>query len=160
MLQFQSILIPVPEAEVLVEPFRRSGDWSRGYGIPAHMTIAGPWPLSLQLPLQTLTNLRAAIDGEPYSLTSAGRLGDAICLFPENDGALLRWREMFIAAVGDADEVNDEWRVHLTVCRALRQETIAAVEQAMAGALPLNCEVRGLLLAQMHGDSRVTVRPL
>jgi hypothetical protein len=160
MPRFQSILIPVPQAEALVEPFRRTGDWSRAYGVPAHMTIAGPWPLSLELPFRALRNVRAAIAGEQFTLTSAGTLGDAICLFPENDRALMRWRKRILDAVGDVDQVNEEWRMHLTVCRTSRQGTIGAIEQAVAKALPVNCEVRGLLLAQMHGDSRVTVKPL
>jgi hypothetical protein len=124
------------------------------------MTIAGPWPLSLPLPLKALENLRVAIAGEQYTLGSAGTLGDAICLFPEDDGALLRWRTKILETVGTADEVDEKWRNHLTVCRAGRDGSGGAAEEAMANALPLRCEVRGLLLAQMHCDSRVTVQPL
>jgi hypothetical protein len=160
MPQFQSILIPVPDAEELVGQFRRSGDWSSAYGVPAHMTIAGPWPLSLPLPFEALEKLRVAIGGERYTLGSAGTLGDAICLFPDDDGALLRWRAKILETVGAADEVDEKWRIHLTVCRVGRDGTASAVEEAMGNALPLCCEVRGLLLAQLHGDSRVTIQPL
>jgi hypothetical protein len=160
MPRFQSILIPVREAEALVEPFRRDGDWSSAHGVPAHMTIAGPWPLSLRLPLQALRGLGVAIVGERYTLESVGTLGGAICLFCEDDRALLRWRASILKAVGVPDGVDGQWRIHLTVCRGPRDEPAGAVEEATGKALPLRCEVRGLLLAQMHSDSRVTVQPL
>lgn len=160
MPRFQSILIPVAGAEALVEPFRRAGDWSSAHGVPAHMTIAGPWPLSLRLPLQALRGLGVAIVGERYTLESVGALGGAICLFCEDDRALLRWRASILKAVGVPDGVDEQWRIHLTVCRGSRDWTAGRVEEAMGNALPLRCEVRGLLLAQMHSDSRVTVEPL
>lgn len=160
MPRFQSILIPVREAEGLVGPFRRDGDWSSAYGVPAHMTIAGPWPLSLRLPLQALRGLSVAIVGERYILESVGTLGGAICLFCKDDRALLRWRASILKAVGVPDGVDEQWRIHLTVCRGAPRMDPGAVEEAMGKALPLRCEVRGLLLAQMHSDSRVTVQPL
>ena len=160
MPQFQSILMPVAEADALVEPFRRAGDWSSAHGIPAHMTIAGPWPLSVRLPLETLGGLATAIDGTRYTLSTVGILGDAISLFPEDDAALLRWRASILEAVGIADAVDEKWRIHLTVCRGPNGGTAGAVEEAMGKALPLDCEARGLLLAQMRSDSEVTVQQL
>lgn len=144
----------------MVEPFRRAGDWSSAHGIPAHMTIAGPWPLSVRLPLEALGGLATAIDGTRYTLSTVGILGDAISLFPEDDAALLRWRASILEAVGTADAVDEKWRIHLTVCRGPNGGTAGAVEEAMGKALPLDCEVRGLLLAQMRSDSEVTVRQL
>jgi hypothetical protein len=152
--------MPVTEAEALVEPFRQVGDWSSAHGIPAHMTIAGPWPLSVRLPLAALGGLAAAIHGTRYTLSSVGILGNAVSLFPEDDGALLRWRASILEAVGIADAIDEKWRLHLTVCRESNGGTAGAVEEAMGKALPLDCEVRGLLLAQMLSDSEVTVRPL
>jgi hypothetical protein len=160
MPQFQSILMPVAEAETLVEPFRRAGDWSSAHGIPAHMTIAGPWPLSACLPLEALGELATTIYGGRYTLSNVGILGDAICLFPEDDGTLLRWRASILETVGIADAIDEKWRIHLTVCRGPNGATAGEIEEAMGQALPLTCEVRGLLLAQMLGDSEVTVRPL
>lgn len=157
---FQSILMPVAEAETLVKPFRQVGDWSSAHGIPAHMTIAGPWPLSVPLPLPALSQLSIAIRGTRYTLASVGTLGDAICLFPEDDSALMHWRASVLDAVSIVDELDESWRIHLTVCRGSNGRSADTIETAMGKALPLNCEARGLLLAQMRGDSEVTVRPL
>jgi hypothetical protein len=156
----QSILIPVPEAEPLVGCFRRTGDWSSGHGIPAHLTIAGPWPLTTRLPIRPLRKLCSAIRGEHYKLGAIGTLGDAVCLFPDDDRALLRWRESILAAVGASDETSESWRIHLTVSRGLAPPAARAVEASIVPALPLHCEIDGLLIAQRHPDSRVTLRAL
>jgi 2'-5' RNA ligase superfamily len=124
------------------------------------MTIAGPWPLSVRLPLQPLRELATSIHGTRFTLSTVGLLGDATCLFPENDDALLRARASILEAVGVADEVDEEWHIHLTVCRGANERTLARVEEEISKALPLHCKARGLLLAQMLSDSEVTVRPL
>jgi hypothetical protein len=157
---FRSVLLPVVETEPLVEPFRRAGDWSSAHGIPAHMTIAGPWPLSVSLPIEALTRLASAIRGARYTLSTLSILGDAICLFPADDAMALRWRAKILDAVGAADEVDEQWRIHLTVCRGADRATVGEVEQTIGPALPLSCEVRGLLVARMLGDCQVSVRAL
>jgi 2'-5' RNA ligase superfamily len=159
MPRFQSILIPVPEAEMAVEPFRREGDWSSAHGVPTHMTIAGPWPLSVSLPLDALVVLAAEARGLRFVLGEVGYLGDAISLFPEDDDKLLRLRAAFLDAVGTPDAIDENWRLHLTVCRGATPELRAEVEASIGDTLPIACEVNGLLLAQMD-DSRVTIRRL
>ena len=160
MPEFQSILMPVPEAEAIVGPFREDGDWSSAHGVSPHITLAGPWPLSLRLPTLALEDAAAAIRGTQFALAEVGALGDAICLFPEDDGKLLRWRASILSAVGAADAVDEKWRPHLTVCRGVNAETIQAVERAISPGLPLDCEVPGLLLAQLVGNGDVKMREL
>lgn len=158
MRRFQSILLPVAEAEAVVEPFRRDGDWSWSHGVPPHITIAGPWPLSVELPTGALEGLAAAMEGTSFELSSVGMLGDAVCIFPEDDGELLRWRASMLEAVGTLDAVDGRWRPHLTVCREVDRGAVAAVEAAVAETLPIACEARGLLLARMLGESEVAMR--
>lgn len=158
--RFQSILMPVADAEALVEPFRQAGDWSRAHGIPAHITVAGPWSPSVALPAGALRELAAAMQGRRFTLGVIGRLGEAICLFPQDDRELLRLRAGILETVGVADAIDDGWRLHLTVCRGPGAEGAGAVKETLSKALPIRCEVRGLLLAQLLGDCEVTVRPL
>lgn len=160
MPAIQSILIPVPEAEPLVGSFRHSGDWSSGYGIPAHLTLAGPWPLSTRLPLEALRKLRAAMQGECYELGALGMLGDALCIFPGDDRALLDRRLSILAAVGAADDIDASWRMHVTVSRGLAPAAMRAIEASIAPALPLRCAIDGLLIARRHPDSRITLHAL
>jgi hypothetical protein len=156
----QSVLMPVPEAEPIVGPFRHAGDWSSGHGIPAHLTIAGPWPLSTRIPLHPLRKLRSAMQGERYELGTVGTLGDALCLFPDDDRALLYWRERILSAVGASDDTDQSWRMHLTVSRGLAPSAVRAVEASIRPALPLHCEIDRLLIAQRLPSSRVTLRSL
>ena len=160
MRRIQSILVPVTEVEDLVEPFRADGDWSSAHGVPPHVTIAGPWPLSVGLPIRALEGLAAAIRGTRFVLAGIGTLGDAVCLLPEDDGELLRWRASILSAIGTPDAVDGSWRFHLTVCRGASKGTLAAVEAVAAETLPIACEARGLLLAQKLGDSEVAMRQL
>jgi hypothetical protein len=89
---FQSILLPVREADAIIDGFRVEGDWSRQLGISAHLTLAGPWPLSHELPREGLAGLAAEARGTRYRLDRVNTLGDAICLLPQDDRPLLSWR--------------------------------------------------------------------
>lgn len=159
MHRFQSILMPVAAAEAAVAPFRRDGDWSSLHGVPAHITVAGPWPLSTRLPTRDLGRLAATARGIRFALATVGTLGDAISLFPEDEAQLPRLRALVLDAVGTPDAVDESWRLHLTVCRGATRERVTAVEAMLGVQLPIDCEADGLLLARME-DSRVTVRPL
>jgi hypothetical protein len=158
MRAFQSVLLPVSEAESLVDPFRREGDWSHVHGIPAHMTLAGPWPLSVEIAASDLARIAEAIEGEHYALSTVGMLGDSVCLFADDDAPLMRWRSRLLEIAGTPDRVDVDWRIHLTVCRGLRVEQIAEVVRTLEPMLPFSCHVEGLLLAQMLSESEVTVR--
>jgi hypothetical protein len=156
----QSILIPVPQAESLVASFRRTGDWSSDEGIPAHLTIAGPWPLATRLPVRALQEFCSAMQGERYVLDAFGTLGDALCLFPDDDRVLLRWREGILATVDACEDTDERWRMHMTVSRGLTPAAMRAIEAAITPALPLHCEIDDLLIARRRPDSGTTLRSL
>lgn len=160
MSGFQSILIPAREAEPIVAPLRRGGDWSSGHGVPAHLTIAGPWSLAVELPRRALAETRAAMRGERFVLGAAGMLGDAICLFPEDDAPLLRWRARILELVGHPDRLDEDWRIHLTVGRGLPRRAAREAQASLEEALPVACAVDGLLLAQMREGSAATLLAL
>jgi hypothetical protein len=158
---FRSILLPVPEAEALVDPLRRAGDPWRERGVPAHMTIAGPWPLEVELPRRELAEPARELRGTRFELATAGMLGDALCLFPADDAALLAWRELALRAVGVPDRLDDSWRLHLTVRRyesvpGEADESMRALERF----LPIACVVGELAIAEMDESGRITMRPL
>lgn len=155
---FRSILLPAPELERLVDPFRREGDWAWRHGVPAHLTLAGPFPLGTALPRGPLGDLAAEIRGTPYELTSVGMLGAALCLFPADDAPLLAWRDRALALIGGRDRVDASWRPHLTVCR-LDPATgdAGAISQVLEQSLPIACVVGGLLVAEMDTAGRVAI---
>ncbi|MBW8060261.1 MAG: 2'-5' RNA ligase family protein [Solirubrobacterales bacterium] len=157
---FQSILLPVPEVDALVDDFRVEGDWSRGLGVPAHLTLAGPWPLSQELPRKSLSALAVAARGTRYRLDFIDMLGDAICLFPCDDRPLQKWRTRVLSAVGKPDEVSPGWHLHLTICRDKSGDQLNAVREAVDHALPLHCEVRELCIAQLVEPGRAVMESL
>jgi hypothetical protein len=158
---FRSILLPVPEVEALVDPYRREGDWSHRHGVPAHQTLAGPFPPGTPLPHAALGELSAAMRGTRYDLDSVGMLGDALSLFPADDAALLRWRKRALDLIGEPDRVDDGWRMHLTVCRLGSSTTESdKIAHALAPSLPVTCEVANLLVAEHDRAGQVSVRPL
>jgi len=158
---FRSILLPVPEAEALVDPLRRAGDPWRERGVPAHMTIAGPWPLEVELPRDELAGLARELRGTRFELATAGMLGDALCLFPAEDAALLAWRERVLRAVGVPDRLDDGWRLHLTVRRyEAAPAEVGEGASALERSLPIACTVGDLLIAEMDASGRVGLRPL
>jgi hypothetical protein len=157
---FQSILLPVREADAIVDEFRVEGDWSRRLGIPAHLTLAGPWPLSQQLPRQSLAGLAAQARGSKYRLDLVDLLGGAICLLPRDDRPLLSLRARLLSTVGKPDAVSPAWRLHLTISRTEPVDRLAAVRRAIDHALPLDCEVRDLYIARMIEPGRVVTERL
>jgi hypothetical protein len=156
----QSIWAPVPEADALVDRFRVAGDWSRQLGIPAHVTLAGPWPLSLTLPREVLGEVAADARGTRYRLGTVDTLGDAVCLLPADDRPLLRLRERIVAAAGRPDAIDPAWRPHLTICRTRSSATPAAVRDAVGGALPLDCKVGDLCISRLDERGIVAVETL
>ena len=158
---FRSILLPAPEVGRLVDPFRRQGDWAWSHGVPAHLTLAGPFPLGTALPRGALGELAAEIRGTSYELASVGMLGAALCLFPADDAPLLAWRDRVLALIGEPDRVDASWRPHLTVCR-LDPATgdTGAISQALERSLPIACVAGGLLVAEMDVAGQARVIPL
>jgi hypothetical protein len=87
-------------------------------------------------------------------------LGDAVCLFPHDDRPLLKWRTQMLSAVGKPDAVSAAWRLHLTICRDETGDRLTAVRKAVDHALPLNCEVRDLCIAQVVEPGRAVMESL
>jgi hypothetical protein len=149
-----SLLLPVPEADALVDPFRRRGDWSRALGVPAHLTLAGPWPADVPCPTKALADLSAEMRGARCLLDSCGLLGQALCLFLADEKPLLGWRGAALSAVGARDMTPSDWRPHLTVCRSVVDDGEEA-SSAIAPALPIEFLIGGLWAARRTGPGQV-----
>ena len=154
-----SLLAVATGLEHVLGPYAAE-NWSHRAGIPAHVTVAGPWP-SAAVPAPRAVFARLAASAAPRTLVfrRLGLLGDAVCLFPDPAPWLDRCRAQAIAAVGTPDGTDARWRPHLTLAR-LAEATEAAVA-ALAGRLPvaLPCRVDDAALAVVTiagGRARVT----
>lgn len=157
MESFQSILTPVRAAYTAIERLHRCGDCWAARGVPPHITIAGPWPLSIALPMAELSKLAQDALGTRYQLSECGMLGDAVCLFPLDDSPLLTLRNRVLETVGTADSVDAHWRFHLTISRSHR---LADVSRSLAPVLPLACELSRLHVVRVEGHGPVTLIPI
>lgn len=153
----QSVILPVPEVEPLVDGFRRAGDWSRRLGVPAHVTLVGPWPLELELPVAALAAIAVAMRGTAFRLSRVDSLGDAVCLLPDDDAPLLKLRAAVLESVEVSDGWDERWRPHLTVFRHARPQDRREIEEAIGPRLPVDCEAGSLQVARLVAPDRVDV---
>ena len=129
--------------------------------MPAHLTIAGPWPPAVVLPLGELAEEARGLHGTRFELGKVGSLGGALCLFPTDDAALLAGREGILRAVGVPDLLDDDWRLHLTLRRDGAVPIGAEKDlQSLERALPVACVVRELTIAELDGYGRLNLQPL
>jgi 2'-5' RNA ligase len=76
-----SVLIPVPDAEPLVERWRMAHDPSAPAGVPAHITLLVPWIPPERLgddDLAALEQLFADVAPFDFALTKVGWFGDKV----------------------------------------------------------------------------------
>jgi 2'-5' RNA ligase len=156
----QSIIALIPQVDATVGRFRAADDWSAHYRVPPHITLAGPWPLSVDLQAAGLAPLVATACGTACRLDEIGMLGDALCLFPADDEALRALRRRLLEAIGRRDGVTTEWRPHLTVARHLPAEHACALQRELAPLLPIICELREVCLARLLDNDSVELTTL
>ena len=124
------------------------------------MTIAGPWPMAIELPFGELAVASQRLIGHRYTLSTLDVLGDTVCLLPDDDGALMSLRLRLLDLAAYPDDLDAKWQLHLTVCRGANTQRVSEVRRALAAALPLTCTVRNFLLAEMLSPSDVRLGKL
>ncbi len=138
----------------MVDRFRLDGDWSRRLGIPAHITLVGPLPLSHPLPRGRLAELAAAADGVRFQLDSVDILGEAVCLLTDDARSLERLAHTIGVEPARAS------RLHLTIRRDRFPGALAEVREALEPTLPISCRVRELCLSRLLTADQVSVETL
>jgi 2'-5' RNA ligase superfamily len=155
----RSIIVPVGEAEPLVDEFRRRGDWSRRLGVPAHVTLVGSLPPAAELPRDELTPLAAAAIGTGFVLERVGLLGGSVCLLAAADEPLAALGRRLAARLEPGSGRRPRRRHHLTVWRdapAMLPEISAAIEPG----LPIEAEVRSVCVATLSQSGSLTIESL
>lgn len=151
-----SVLIPVPEAEVVVRRWRFDHDPSAPAGVPAHVTLLVPWVPPAELDdghLAALDRLLADVAPFDFSLATVGWFGRSVLwLGPEPSQPFLEltgrladrfdtppWEDMF-----------DEVVPHLTVGLAGDGDELAEVADTLRPSLPVACRAEQVWV--MVGD--------
>jgi len=153
-----AIIVPVPEAEPVVGPYRDEYDPVAVTGVPAHITLMVPWlPIEeiTAAELAELTRLLRSVPAFEYSLTRVGWFGRRVLwLAPEPADPFLKLTGMLGEGFGTShyDDEFDEVVPHLTVGHASDGVELAGVAAALAPALPIRC--RAYEVWVMAGDGQ------
>jgi 2'-5' RNA ligase len=140
-----AVLIPVPQAEPLVERWRLEHDPVASEGVPAHITLIVPWlpPAELtEADYDELVDALSAVDAFDFTLSHVGWFGRKVLwLAPEPVAPFLHVIKLLSERFGTPpwDDEFDEVVPHLTVGHASDGVELAPVADALAAQLPLAC---------------------
>lgn len=140
-----SVLVPVPNADFVVGPWRLEHDPVAAAGVPAHITLVVPWlppRLISEEELGALESELSDVGSFDFELARVGWFGERVLwLAPEPAEPFLalthRLAQRFSTPPweGEFDEVVP----HLTVAHAGAGVDLALIAGEVAGRLPLRC---------------------
>jgi 2'-5' RNA ligase len=104
MLLESALVVLIPEAEHLVDTFRKRYDPSAAIGIPAHVTVLYPFKNPDELTSGLIRTLRELFSNQPaftVSFPSVQRFPDTLYLMPEPAEPFRQLTEMIVAHFPD-----------------------------------------------------------
>ncbi|MFG3639447.1 2'-5' RNA ligase family protein [Micromonospora sp. NPDC047762] len=143
-----ALIVPIPEAEEAVGPFRASLDRAAGWGVPAHVTVLYPFLPPQQLDEQVLAVLRETIAGIPrfdVALTDVGWFGDTVVWLAPQPARPFReltsavWQQ-FPEAPPYAGAHSDVVP-HLTIGHDAAKPTLNHAAETISTYLPINAAI-------------------
>jgi 2'-5' RNA ligase len=139
------LLIPVPEAEALVGPFRALHTPAAGPGTPAHITLLFPFVAVDAVSEEILGALRSRFAGvAPFDfvLARTARFMEVVYLAPEPDEP---FRDLVRSLSGDwpglppSEGAVTDVLPHLTVAYSVDASVLDGIDRAIQGGLPIAC---------------------
>jgi 2'-5' RNA ligase len=152
-----ALLATVPEAEPLVEHWRRQLDASAAAGLPAHVTVLFPF-LGIDLvSASVISDLAALIAGQcPFTVRfdTCGRFPDVLYLAPAPDQPLRTLTESAAARWPEAPPYGGQFAEiipHLTVAHGQPSRVLDEVEAELADRLPVTATLSSVGLFVSDG---------
>jgi hypothetical protein len=140
-----ALIVPVPEAESLVGPWRERYDDSARTGVPAHLTLLYPFldPEDIgPADLDRLARLFASVPATPYRLFAVHRFSRGVLyLAPEPDAVFRDLTRRIWLMYPDHPPYGGAFKdviPHLTVAQSPDHMLLNRVEAAVAPALPID----------------------
>ncbi len=153
------LIVPVPEAEAVVQGWRARFAPDAALGVPAHVTLLFPFHTLDQLDADGLADLRALFAGTPSiraRFASVGRFPEVVYLEPEPPAWFVALTRALSARFGllPYGGLHQEIVPHLTVAQHADQAVLAAVAQALPAVLPIMTRVREVWLMEETAAGR------
>jgi hypothetical protein len=154
-----TLIVPVPAAEALVGKWRARNDWSAALGVPAHVTVLGPFLPPVELSPEVVERLRLIFSRQArfkFALSRVRQVGGVVYLAPEPVApfeqltATLRKQWPQAPPYGAAFESTV---YHLTVTR--RSSLLEQVRQDLTRFLPVEAEARQVHLFERTATDMV-----
>lgn len=153
-------MLPIPEAEDLVGPFRVQWDPSAALGVPAHITLLYPFLPPAEIDAQEIERLEelfAQVPGFPLQFNESRRWPDVLYLHPSPPELVRALMERLFAAYPQLPPYGGqvaEPTPHLTIAQApdasVLEDISQQFERAARGRLPIRAEVREASLMQLR----------
>jgi len=143
-----ALIVPIPEAEGAVGPFRASLDRAAGWGVPAHVTVLYPFLPPQQIDEQVLAALRETVAGIPrfdVALTHVGWFGDTVVWLAPQPARPFReltsavWQQ-FPQAPPYAGAHSDVVP-HLTIGHDAAKPVLSHAAETISAHLPINAAI-------------------
>ena len=142
-----------------VEKVRSTRDWSARLGVPAHITILGPFLPPEEITKNVLERMRtvfADVRPIPVVLGELRLLGTTACLMPQSVGPFVRLSQELEALSQHRMQVAGEY--HLTVARESNPNDLRRLRVSLEPLLPLRGKITEAIL--LERDSEGLVREL
>jgi 2'-5' RNA ligase len=153
-----AIIIPVPDAEPVVERYRLEYDPVALAGVPAHITLIVPWLPPEEINegnMAELADVLSSTTAFDFRLTRVSWFGRAVLwLAPDPAEPFIKLTAMLADRFGTLpyDDEFDEVVPHLTVGHASDGVELDSVGAAIAASLPIACRAGEVWV--MVGDGR------
>ena len=162
--EFTTIFAPVRAADSAVADIRLEHDWPAREGVPAHVTLMGPFLAPDEITeeiVERLGELFAAAEPASFSLTELRRVDEIAYLAVEPDDDVRAMTAMLEAAFPAAPRYGEEFGgalYHLTVARGCDDALFAALEEQLRGVLPIPAGIEEAVLVEHGIEAGVRVR--
>jgi 2'-5' RNA ligase len=153
------LIVPVPEAEAVVQGWRAKFAPDAALGVPAHVTLLFPFHTLTQLDPAALADLRSLF-GRTASIeatfSSVGRFPEVVYLAPEPADWFVTLTETLSARFGllPYGGIHQQIVPHLTVAQHPDQVILSEVARALPPLLPITTVVREVWLMEETAAGR------
>jgi hypothetical protein len=159
-----TVVVPVPAAEEAVGRWRATHDRWAAKGVPAHVTVQGPFLPPERIDDRILTRVAAVLGrarARPFALAAVRRLPGVVYLAPASDEPFAHLTQLLAREWPELPRygggIRNVGRYHLTVARTFSPLAALAAVRAIRPFLPIVARPEEALLFAVEVDERVTL---